>query len=312
VARYLITGALGAVGVWTMRSLLERGHEVVALDVGDDDHRLPVALTGEQAAALVRVRGDVTDLQAVERVIDEHAIGSVIHLAALQVPFVRADPALGARVNVVGTVNVLEAVRKRADRMGPVIYASSIAAYGAAGTLGGADHPGTLYGVFKRDNEGTALRYFEDFRVSTIGLRPHTVYGPGRDRGLTSAATTATVAAAAGRGYRIPFGGSVQLQYGPDVGEVFARAAELEYEGASVHDLGGPAIAIADLVGMLDAAAPGLITATGEPLPFPGEADGSSLAELLGGSVGRPTQDAVTDALARFERLLADGVVQPP
>jgi UDP-glucuronate 4-epimerase len=312
VARYLITGALGAVGVWTMRSLLERGHEVVALDVGDDDHRLPVALTGEQAAALVRVRGDVTDLQAVERVIDEHAIWSVIHLAALQVPFVRADPALGARVNVVGTVNVLEAVRKRADRMGPVIYASSIAAYGAAGTLGGADHPGTLYGVFKRDNEGTALRYFEDFRVSTIGLRPHTVYGPGRDRGLTSAPTTATVAAAAGRGYRIPFGGSVQLQYGPDVGEAFARAAELEYEGASVHDLGGPAVAIADLVGMLDAAAPGLITATGEPLPFPGEADGSSLAELLGGPVGRPTQDAVTDALARFERLLAEGVVQPP
>ena len=111
----------------------------------------------------------------------------MIHLAALQVPFVRADPVLGARVNVVGTVNVLEAVRRRADRMGPLVYASSIAVYGAAGTLAADDHPGTLYGVFKRANEGTALRYFEDYGVSSIGLRPHTVYGPARDQGLTSA-----------------------------------------------------------------------------------------------------------------------------
>src|SRR4051794_27225094 len=124
--KLLITGALGAIGVWSMRSLLERGHSVVALDVGGAGHRLPLALDEAQRAAVVHVAGDITDAEALERVLDEQEITNVIHLAALQVPFVRADPALGARVNVVGTVNVLEAVRRRGEGMGPVVYASSI------------------------------------------------------------------------------------------------------------------------------------------------------------------------------------------
>ena len=71
-----------------------------------------------------RVNGDITDLAALERALDEHGVTNVIHLAALQVPHCRANPPLGAAVNVVGTVNVLEAVKRRADRMGPVVYAS--------------------------------------------------------------------------------------------------------------------------------------------------------------------------------------------
>src|SRR3982751_6863500 len=97
--RFLITGALGAVGVWTMRSLLERGHDVVALDVGGDGHRLPLALDAAQRAAVVHVQGDIPEPELVGRLLDEHAITGIVHLAALQVPFVRAEPALGARVN---------------------------------------------------------------------------------------------------------------------------------------------------------------------------------------------------------------------
>ena len=96
--------------------------------------------------------------------LDEHAITHVVHLAALQVPFCRADPPLGARVNVVGTVNVFEAVARRRERIaGPVVYASSVAAYDALDE--GEDHtamegvPSTLYGVYKRANEGTASVY---------------------------------------------------------------------------------------------------------------------------------------------------------
>jgi UDP-glucuronate 4-epimerase len=313
--RFLITGALGAIGVWTMRSLLEAGHGVVALDLAGAGHRLPIALDAEQIDAVVRVQGDITDLGVVERAVDEHAITDVIHLAALQVPFVRADPALGARVNVVGTVNVFEAVRRRRDRIGPVVYASSIAAYGAAGTLAADDLPGTLYGVQKRDNEGTAARYFEDYGVSSIGIRPHTVYGPGRDQGLTSAPTTALVAAAARVRYRIPFAGAAQLQYAPDVGTAFARAAQLEYEGAAVHDLGGPVVAIADLAALIEQADPeaaGLLSCAGDPLPFPSGMDGAGFAALAGDELLRPVQDGVADALRRFARLLADGLVKPP
>ena len=81
--------------------------------------------------------------------------------------------------------------------------------------------PGTLYGVYKRANEGTAHVYWADHGVASVGLRPHTVFGPGRDQGLTSAPTTAMLAAACGRPYRIPFGGTSQFQYAPDAARAF-------------------------------------------------------------------------------------------
>jgi UDP-glucuronate 4-epimerase len=305
--RYLVTGAFGAIGVWTLRSLLDRGHHAVTFDVGGSQHRLPLALDREQLDAVVHVRGDVTDLDALERVLDEHEITNVIHLAALQVPFVRADPVQGARVNVVGTVNVLEAARRRAERIGPVVYASSIAAYG--------DPPSTLYGVFKHANEDSAVRYFEDYGVSSIGLRPHTVYGPARDQGVTSASTTAMLAAVARVAYRIPYGGSATMQYAPDAGEAFVRASEVAYEGASVHDLDGPVASMQEVIATVEALAPeaaGLVTAEEEPLPLPAEADSTSFTELVGGPVMRPLRDGVDDALQRFERLLAAGLVAPP
>src|SRR5262249_11824732 len=150
-------------------------------------------------------------LGQLESALDEHEITNVVHLAALQVPFCRADPPLGARVNVLGTVNVFEAVRRRLVPMAPLVYASSVAAFdppddGVAPSMRG--HPGTLYGVFKRANEATASVYALEHGVASVGLRPHTVYGVGRDQGLTSAPTAAMLAAAAGLPYAIPYGGA--------------------------------------------------------------------------------------------------------
>jgi nucleoside-diphosphate-sugar epimerase len=296
---YLVTGALGAIGAWTVRALLDRGRDVVTYDLGGSDHRLRLALSEDQLAALTRIEGDVTDLEQLERTLDEHAVTNVIHLAALQIPFVRDDPITGAKVNVSGTVNVLEAVRRRADRMGPTVYASSIAALPPEP---GA-HPTTLYGVFKLANEGAAAVYATDFGVPSIGLRPHTLYGPGRDQGLTSAPTAAMAAAAKGEAYEIPFGGSLQLQYTADAGEQFVRASEAEVEGASVHNLDGPVVSVAEIIAAIEQAAPeaaGRITGGGDPLPFPASMDSASFTELVGGPVSRPLEDGVAEAIAAF------------
>jgi UDP-glucuronate 4-epimerase len=295
---YLVTGALGAIGAWTVRALLDRGEEVVTYDLGGSDHRLRLAVSEAELAALTRVQGDVADLAQLEQVMDEHGTTGVIHLAALQVPLVKDDPVAGARVNVTGTVNVLEAVRRRGDRMRPVVYASSIAAIPEAG-----GHPSTLYGVFKLANEGTAERYYEDFGVSSVGLRPHTVYGPGRDQGLTSAPTAAMAAAARGEEFRIPFGGAAQFQYSADAGEAFVRASEAGREGASVHHLDGPVASMQEVIAAIERAKPeaaGLITAAEEPLPFPSSVDSTSFVELVGGPVSRPLEDGVAEAIARF------------
>jgi UDP-glucuronate 4-epimerase len=297
--RYLVTGALGAIGAWTVRSLLDRGQDVVTFDLGGSDHRLRLAVSDDELAGLHRVDGDVTDLAALERVLDEHDVAGVIHLAALQVPFVRNDPVAGAQVNVTGTVNVLEAVRRRGDGMRPVVYASSIAAL----PVEGQEYPGTLYGVFKLANEGTARRYFEDYGVSSVGLRPHTVYGPGRDQGLTSAPTAAMVAAAEGREFEIPFGGALQFQYSADAGEAFVRASEAGAQGASVHNLDGPVVSVDDVIAAIEQAAPeaaGRITASGDPLPFPPSVDSTSFTELVGGPTSRPFAEGVAAAIAAF------------
>jgi nucleoside-diphosphate-sugar epimerase len=272
-------------------------------------------LDGDEPGRLLRVRGDVTDRAQVERALDEHEVDRVVHLAALQVPFCRADPPRGAAVNVVGTVNVLVAAAARRARIPHVAYASSIAAYdayvpGLAPAMVGL--PSTLYGVYKRANEQSAARLHADEGVSSIGLRPHTVFGAGRDQGLTSAPTTAMLAAAAGRAYAIPYGGRAQLQYARDVAAAFVAAATVEgYEGASVHDLPGAVAGMDEVAAAIARAAPEAppIGFGAEGLPFPEETDSSSVHAVLGALEPTPLDAAVGETVARFRAALADGRV---
>src|SRR5829696_8563659 len=194
--RFLVTGSGGCIGAWVVAQLVREETGVVALDASADDHRLRLLLSDAELAGLARVQGDITDLEALERVLDQQGITHVVHLAALQVPFCRADPPLGARVNVVGTVNVFEAVARRRERIAAPVVFASVAAYDALDDTNAAAPamhgvPSTLYGVYKRANEGTATVYAHERETPSIGLRPHTVYGPGRDQGLTSAPTVA-------------------------------------------------------------------------------------------------------------------------
>ena len=316
--RFLVTGANGCIGTWVTRQLVREGAAVAALDIGCDINRWSLAMTPEEISQVARVTADVADMQALERAMDQHRATHVIHLAALQVPFCRADPPLGARVNVLGTVNVFEAVKRRADRIGHVVYASSIAAHDelenghTAAEM--SAYPGTLYGVFKRANEGTAHVYWLDHGLPSVGLRPHTVFGPGRDQGLTSTPTEAMLAAAAGLPYRIPFGGRSQLQYAPDVAAAFIAAARAGCTGADVHNLAGRAIDMGEVIAAIERATgtSGLITHDELSLPFPEEADGASLRAVLGPLPETPFDDAVRETIARFEVLLASGGIEAP
>ena len=95
--RFLITGALGCIGAWTVRNLVREETPVVVFDLASDPRRLKLIMSDDELARVTFVTGDITDLEALERALDDHAITRVIHLAALQIPFVRANPPLGAR-----------------------------------------------------------------------------------------------------------------------------------------------------------------------------------------------------------------------
>ena len=203
--RWLITGALGCIGTWCCRQLAGEGHPVTAFDLGSDWHRADLVMTPQDRAAVDLVHGDITDLDAIERVLREREITHVIHLAAMLVPLAAADPPRGAMVNVGGTVHVFEAV-KRCGLPG-LAYASSAAVYdrtdGVRVVEDADGHPINHYGVHKQANEGAARVYWRDDGVASIGLRPHIVYGPGRDHGMTAGPTLAMAAAVRGERYEI-------------------------------------------------------------------------------------------------------------
>ena len=274
--RFLITGGLGCVGAWVARTIAQEGNQAVIYDPGTDDARLRLITTAEERERIRFVPGDVTDVEALMSVIADGGITHVVHLAALQAPYCRDDPVLGAQVNVVGTVAVFEAVAGAA-MSSTVAYASSAAAYDPSGR----GRPSTLYGVFKLADEGVAEVYARDRGVRSVGLRPACVYGPGRDRGITAAVTEAMVAAGAGRPYRLPFCGRLHLHFAGDVAAAFVAAARSGDPGALVRAMPSEGLVdMRDLVAMLDRLNPGAaswIEIGDSPLPFPEELPGVPL-----------------------------------
>lgn len=305
--RTLVTGALGCLGAWTLKALVDLGEEPVGFDLGTDDARLRLVLSDDERTRVTLVSGDITDGDTVGRTIDEHGVTNVVHLAALQVPFCKADPERGARVNVHGTVVVFEAVKKRIARIRGLAYASSTAVYNmtdrSPAPETGGTAPTTLYGVFKLANEGTARVYWADDDVASIGIRPYVVYGPGRDQGLTSGPSLAMQAAARGEGYTIAYGGTAQYDYAPDVGRAFALAARAAADGAHVANFPGVPSTMQEVVDAIETAAPavaGRVFWEEGQLPFPEALEGRLLERLIGPMRPKPLAEGVSATIEHF------------
>ncbi len=302
--RVLVTGILGCIGSWVARAALDDGDEVIGYDLGENRSRLELVL-GDDADRVTVLPGDVTDLEMLERALDEHGVTRLIHLAALQVPFVRADPPRGMRINVQGTVNVFEAAAARLDRIPCVAYASSAAIYGpdtpSPAPERGGTPPATLYGVSKLADEGMARVYAADRGMPSIGLRPYCVYGPGRDQGLTSGPSVAMRAAALGEPFHIQFSGRASYDFAPDVARMFLSAARAEPTGASVHNLPSSPAELEDIVDGIRAVVPGAeITFDGPLLPFPAEYEAVGLEQQLGPQRRTPLSEGIAQTVVAF------------
>jgi nucleoside-diphosphate-sugar epimerase len=279
--RYLVTGSEGCIGSWTIRRLLSEGAAVVACDVAASPVRIGRIIPADQLERLEYVRLDLTEPSAIDSLIARQGTTRIVHLAALQVPYVAADPLAGADVNILGTLRVLEAAR-RAGTVRGISYASSSAVFGSDGAWGRAD---TLYGAFKATNEETARFYARDYGTPSVGLRPCVVYGPNRDRGMSAAVTHALKAAVLGVQYTIPFRGPIDLQYADDVAAAFIGAALAENGGAPVFDLHGDLVDVAEIVGILSEAVPdsaGRVGVGSSSVPGRVDFDDAPLQSLLG------------------------------
>ena len=305
---YFMTGALGCIGAWIVKRLVERGDRPVAFDVSEDRRRLDAILPPDALASVRFVRGDITDAGQVRGALERSGADRVIHLAGLQVPSCRSDPVAGARVNVIGTLNVFEAAR--ALGLGDVVYASSAAVFGLADEAvdeSVAPAPLTHYGVFKQTNEGNARVYFLDCGLSSVGLRPFSVYGVGRDSGLTSDPTRAMKAAVLGRPFHIRFSGTTDFIHVNDVAAAFVACADEAPQGAHVFNLHGETMTVDAMVHVIDRHLPpvsrGLITFAGPSIPMPPALDDTALRSLLSNLPRTGLEEGVRDTIGRFAAL---------
>src|SRR5918995_1028293 len=130
--RFLVTGALGCIGSWAAKRLVDEGVPVTTYDLPGEPHRMRIIMDDASIEKVNFVHGDITDEVRFEDVVREHGITHILHLAALQVPFVRANPVLGARVNVVGTAFFFEPARKLVDQVRGLPYFSSFPVFVSA------------------------------------------------------------------------------------------------------------------------------------------------------------------------------------
>jgi nucleoside-diphosphate-sugar epimerase len=312
--RILVTGAQGCIGAWVVKSLLERGLDVLIYDADPAPARLSLIVPPEQVRLAAVETGRIEDGPRLKALVKDGGITHIVHLAAVLMPFCQANPAAGGMVNVIGTLNVFEAARD-AGRPVRVVYASSSAVWGpeeayGSGKLKEEDplKPSTHYGVFKQANEGSARAFYLTDGISSAGLRPWTVYGVGRDRGLTADPTLAMRAVAMGEPFRIRLTGHMDLQYVEDVAESFTGCLLAPLEGAHVFNLEGAVIAMDELIETLERLRPGasrLITAEGPQVPVAYRMDGSRLRAHVSGIPRTPLEDGIRKTLEMFERLRA-------
>ncbi|MFC4671775.1 NAD-dependent epimerase/dehydratase family protein [Seohaeicola nanhaiensis] len=264
----LVTGGSGFLGRALVRALVALGEDVTVFDLRapDAQARIPGA---------TYVAGDIRQQADLLRAAEGHA--AIVHLAALVIPACRANPVLGAEVNVIGHINALETAR--ALDIGRFVYTSSL----AARPRGPLHSPANLYGVYKAACEDISKVHFLDHGLASIGLRPNVVYGPERVEGETAAISLAMRAAARDEEYEIPFTGAMCFQHVDEVVEIFLRCLAATPDQPVVSDLTIQIDSIDDVLAAIRAVRPGArVSAAPKHRAAPEGIDNAPLRALLG------------------------------
>ena len=312
---FFVTGAMGCIGAWVVRNLVQENSSVTVFDLSADRHRLELIMTADELTRVTFIQGDLTQTNTVRDALTDSEATHIIHLGALQVPFCKADPPVGAAVNVLGTVNMFEAAKAAGIRQ--LVYASSVGVYGSKDmyTENLVQHDTPLYplnhyGVYKQANEGSARVYWRDDQIASIGFRPYTVYGPGRDQGMTSTPTQAMLAAARGEAYHISFGGSNGFQFVDDIAKLFIQAARHAIEGSDVFNIRGAVAHMSEVVAAIHAVLPDAeITHESDGLPFPDGQVDTELRQTLGEIPDTPLTVGVEKTIRHFQTAIQDGLL---
>ena len=185
--RFLVTGAVGFVGSFLCKRLLETTNdEIIGLDNLNDYYDVSLKETRLDMLKPYKnfkfIKGDISDKTFIDNLFNEYKFDVVVNLAAQAgVRYSIDHPDLYIQSNIIGFYNILEACRNHPVKH--LIYASSSSVYGGNtkvpfSTDDKVDNPVSLYAATKKSDELLAHAYSKLYNIPTTGLRFFTVYGP--------------------------------------------------------------------------------------------------------------------------------------
>lgn len=275
--KILITGGMGVNGAVTARLLVRAGERPVLLD-----NRMDLSLISDIEKSVDLVVGDILDPESLDRVVAEHGITHVAHLAALMPGPAESDPALGIKVGVDGTLNVLEIARHRG--LERVVFTSSKAVYGEI--TGRNAHPeyvpvneehpqdpADLYGTIKVCCETLGTYYRKKYGVDFVALRFGSIYGPGKEvrHGALSLYGQMIEDVMSGKGFSVPSGGDQvnEALYVGDVARSIILALQAKDPAERTFNIGtGEGVTLHDFKKVLGALYPDSSIEIGSGLDF--------------------------------------------
>lgn len=259
----LVTGGFGCIGVQVVKWLLSNTDATVIVGAREVTAERIRRLFGvSPSSRLSCARLDVRDAVEVEDVLQANEVTRVVHLAALQTPDCNANRDLGLQINLAGTQNLIEAVKKCRPSLRRFVFASSVAVYGPRRSYPGPKvamlaepAPVNVYGAWKLAGEQITRFLFQETGIPSLCIRPGVLFGPGRDAGLTAAPTTAVKQVALRRPYEIPFKSRQDYLYSSDVGAAFGNALMSPFSEYGVFTLPSHTVDTREFVEALNQAA---------------------------------------------------------
>jgi nucleoside-diphosphate-sugar epimerase len=273
----LIFGGCGFLGSWITKALLKKNLKITIFDLRIKTDLLK-NLIGNDLNKINFIEGDISDYEQVLKATED--MNYILNLAGLMTPDCSSNPSLGAEVNVKGSINVFEAIKKNNIKF--LIYTSSGGVYGNEDKYNPFRE--THYGAFKLAVEGMARAYFNESLISSVGLRPFVIYGPGREVGGTAGVTLACKAAKQNFEYTVGFSGKVGFVYVEDVTNLVERLIDKAPVGAITMNINGITTSVENFVSIIKKNIPDAnVKFSGKPL--------SVVEEILGGEPSKTFKD---------------------
>ena len=273
----LIFGGCGFLGSWITKALLKKNLKITIFDLRIKTDLLK-NLIGNDLNKINFIEGDISDYEQVLKATED--MNYILNLAGLMTPDCSSNPSLGAEVNVKGSINVFEAIKKNNIKF--LIYTSSGGVYGNEDKYN--PFPETHYGAFKLAVEGMARAYFNESLISSVGLRPFVIYGPGREVGGTAGVTLACKAAKQNFEYTVGFSGKAGFVYVEDVTNLVERLIDKAPVGAITMNINGITTSVENFVSIIKKNIPDAnVKFSGKPL--------SVVEEILGGEPSKTFKD---------------------